>query len=46
MPEDDGTALLKGAQTGAIIAGAAVGLVFLGPLAPVAVLGGAGVYAM
>jgi hypothetical protein len=44
--EDDGTALINGAQTGALIAGAAVGLVFLGPLAPVAVLGGAGVYAM
>ena len=44
--QDEGAMLLQGAQTGALIAGAAVGLVFLGPLAPVAVLGGAGVYAM
>ena len=33
-------------QTSAFIAGAAASLVFLGPLAPVAVLGGAGVFAM
>ena len=46
MSDEGKGAALLGAQTGAFIAGAAASIVLLGPLAPVAVLGGAGVFAM